>query len=128
MRVLIVAAMAVCVLTTAACQQMETRGPHGERVTATSPRAVTLRRGDSVPLTVAIDRENFTGPVTVSVAQLPNGVSADRSSMTVDSTTATFVLKATPSADLVRNQAVALTLEGQGGRKAMQYIDLTVTD
>ena len=44
------------------------------------------------------------------------------------STSATFVLVADKAADLVTHQAVAVTLEGPSGRRAMQYVDLSVTD
>lgn len=122
-------ALAACLFATAACQQMTTvRGPSGQAVTATTPEALVIHRGESVPLRVEIDRANFSGPVKVSIAQLPSGVEADRSSMTVDTTSATFALKASSKADLVRNQAVAVTIAAMDGRKAMQYVNLTVTD
>lgn len=109
-------------------QQMEIRGPGEQKIEATTPRSLTIRRGENVPLTVNIDRENLQGPVTVSVAQLPKGVAADRTSMTVDTTSATIVLKAALDADLVKNQALAVAIEDGAGRKAMKYVDLSVID
>ena len=128
MRAPIFAVLTACVLATAACKQMSVRGPEGQEVTATTPMSLTIRRGSTEPLQVAIDRENFHGPVTVTIAQLPKGVSADRSSMTVDTTSATFALKASTTADLVSNQAVSVTIAAMDGRKAMQYVSLTVVD
>ena len=122
------ACLAVCLFVAVGCQQMDVREPQGGRVTATSPRTVTIHRGESTSLTVAIDRESFAGPVKVSLSQLPSGVTVDRASMTVDTTSATFALTATRTADRVRNQAVVVTLEDDNGRRAMQYIDLTVTE
>lgn len=128
MRIAIPLALAAC-LAAAACEQTTAvRGPSGERVAATTPDALVIHRGESIPLRVEIDRTNFSGPVKVSIAQLPRGVEADRSSMTVDTTSATFALKAKSDADLVRNQAVAVTIAAMDGRKAMQYVNLTVTN
>jgi hypothetical protein len=128
MRTYVPFALAAC-LFAAACQEtMAVRGPRDEYVAATTPEALVIHRGESAPLRVEIDRVNFTGPVKVSIAQLPRGVDADRSSMTVDTTSATFALKAKRDADLVSNQAVAVTIAAMDGRKAMQYVNLTVTD
>jgi hypothetical protein len=128
MRSSMCAALAACLLAVAACQSTTVHGQQGRVLTATTPRSMTIRRGDSVPLQVAIDRENFTGPVTVSISQLPKGVEADRNSMNVETTSATFILKAAKTADLVSNQAVGVTVEDPNGAKALQYINLTVTD
>ena len=127
--VLAVAAVAACLLAATACRHTTTvHGPGGESVSATAPSSVWIARGKSTPLVVSIDRQNFTGPVTVSIAQLPSGVSADRSSMTVETTQATFALKASKTADLVQNQAVMVTISDANGRRATQYVQLTVTD
>jgi len=120
--------LTLALATAAGCHTTEVNGPGGESVAATTPRSLTLHRGSSIALEVDIDREQFTGPVTVSVSQLPKGVSADRASAKVESTMATFVLEASKTADLVSNQKIAVTVEGMGGRKAMQYISLDVTD
>lgn len=119
----------VCLAAAVGCKDVTTvRGPGGEKLTATTPRAVNIRRGESIPLEVGIDRVNFTGPVTVSISQLPRGIEVDKSSQNVETTSATFVLKASKTADLVANQAVLVTVESPDGRKASQYIDLTVAE
>lgn len=128
MRASIFAVVALCLVGTAACRTVEVRGPGGRTLAATTPRSMTMRRGEEAPLVIAIDRTNFTGPVKVSLSQLPKGVSVDRGSQSVETTQATFVLKASRQADLVGNQALMVVVEGPDGVRATQYIDLTVAD
>ncbi len=129
MKIAIPAALAACLLALAACHSEATvRGPQGQSVTATTPTSMTIHRGDSATLEVGIDRERFSGPVTVSIFQLPKGVESDKSSIKAETTSATFILKAGLSADLVANQAVGVTVEDPAGRKATQFVNLTVTD
>ncbi len=123
----LLAALAACILMTSACQSATVRGTDGQSLTATTVRSMTIRRGETAALEVAIDRQNFTGAVKVSISQLPKGVETDQSSMKVETTRATFVLAASASADLVSNQAVSITVEDPSGRQALQYVNLTVT-
>jgi len=122
------AALAASLLALSACQSATVRGTEGKSLTATTPSSMTIHRGDSLPLEVGIDREKFTGPVTVSIFQLPKGVESDTSSIKAESTSATFILKADKAADLVSNQAVGVTVEDPSGRKATQFVNFTVTD
>lgn len=128
MRIPTCAALAAVLFAAAACQQTSVRGPRGEELTATAPKWVTIHRGESVPLTVGIDRERFSGPVTVSLSQLPSGVAVDRRSQRVDTDAATFALSAKPDADLVARQALRVTVKGPDGRETTQYVDLTVAE
>ena len=121
--------VAMCAaLALAGCRSSQVNGPRGESITAVTPRSLQIRRGEQRPLEVDIDRENFTGPVTVSIWQLPKGVSSDKSSVKSETTAATFILTATKDAPLVENQAVGVTIEGMNGRSASHYVNLTVTD
>ena len=117
-----------CLLAGAACQSSTVRGTGGRSVTATTPTSMMIHRGDSAPLEIGIDRAQFTGAVTVSIFQLPKGVTADKASISAETTSATFILTATPSADLVTNQAVGVTVEALDGRKATQFINITVKE
>ena len=121
-------AAAACLFTAAACTSTTVRGPGNEAVTATTPDALTIHRGDSIPLKVSLDRDNFEGPVTVSISQLPKGVETDQSTKTVDSESATFSLKASHDADLVANQAIEVAVDAMDGRRATQYVALTVAE
>ena len=128
MRLLISAALVGCLLGLGGCQSATVRGTEGRSLTATTSRSMTMYRGESAPLEVGIDRENFTGPVTVSIFQLPRGVASDKATIHSETTSATFILTAASSADRVGNQAVGVTVEGPDGRKATQFVALTVTD
>lgn len=124
----LLSSLAVALLAVSACRQVTVRGPDGQEVTATTPRAITIHRGETIPLTVGISRERFTGPVTVAITQLPKGVVADRSSQTVETPDATFSLVASNDADLVANQAVGVTVDAMDGRRATQFVALTVAE
>jgi hypothetical protein len=90
---------------------------------------MTIQRGESATLEVGIGRERFTGPVTVSIFQLPAGVVADRSSIEAETTTATFILKADADADLVENHAADVTASaGPGGIAVSQSISIDVRE
>ena len=121
-------AVAAILFAAAACNSTTVRGPEGEAVTATAPSALTIHRGDSIPLKVALDRDKFEGPVTVSISQLPKGVETDHVTQTVDTSSATFSLKASNNADLVANQAVNVTVDAMDGRRLTQYVAITVAE
>lgn len=122
------AALAACLLALSACQSVTVRGTQDRSLTATTPRSMTIHRGGSAPLEIGIDRNNFTGPVTVSLFQLPRGVESDKSSIKAETTTVTFILKADKAADLVSSQEVGVTVEDPDGRQATQFFKLTITD
>ena len=121
------AALTACVLSAAACQSATVRGDDDTAVTATTVRSLTIRRGGTANLEVGLTRRNFTGPVEVSISNLPKGVDADDGSMKVDANATTFILRASSTADLVTNHAVAITVEDPDGREATQHVSLTVT-
>ncbi len=127
-RLVLPTAFAASLLGASACQSATVRGTDGRSLTARTPIAMTLHRGASAPLEIGIDRERFNGPVVVSVFQLPGGVTADKSSIKSESTSATFILAASRNADLVKNQALGVTVADPEGRTATQFVDLTVTD
>lgn len=120
--------LTLCLIAAAGCRQTQMRGPEGQTITTTTPRSISVHRGGSVALEVGIDRERYTGPVKVTVSQLPRGVRADRPSATFETTSATFVLEAAPNADLVTNQQVAIIVSGLGGRETTQYVELDVLE
>ena len=121
-----VALEGLCVL--AGCQTATVRGPEGKMMTVEVPMAVTVQRGPTQPLTIEIERGDFTDPVTVSVSQLPAGVTVDKASKTVETDAATFMLKADKDAAMVVNQAVRVNVTGPGGMAATKYVKLTVKE
>ena len=128
MKLYMPAALMACLLAVAACHSTTVRGTQGRSRTATTPISMTLHRGETASLEVGIDRERFTGPVTVTIFQLPRGVVSDKSSIEAETTSATFILKAGSAADLVSNQAVGVKVEDPDGRQATQFVNFTVTD
>jgi hypothetical protein len=126
MRTATLVLVAVGLLATAACQTVTVRGPDDKKLAATTPLAMTLHRGESKALEVGIDRDNFSGPVTVSVSQLPPGVEVDRNDQKVETQSATFALTASANAELVAGQPIGVTVEGMDGRRATQFVALTV--
>ena len=105
MRTAFALVVAAALLTGTGCRTTTVRGPEGESLTATTPRTVTIKRGETVPVEIGIDQRNFTGPVTVSISQRPSGVQTDTESQKVETTTATFMLSASKSASLVTDRA-----------------------
>jgi hypothetical protein len=64
--------------------------------------------------------------VTVSLSQLPRGVSVDAMTQTVQTDKAVFVLSASPKADLVGNQRVKIVAKGPNGVEETQYMSVNV--
>lgn len=115
-------------LLTLGCQHSTVHGDDGTAVTVTTPRSITVKRGSSALLVVGIDRERFSGPVSVELGQLPDGVTADNESRSVETTSTTFVLEASHSAALVRNHSFHVTLEANDGHATTQEVTLSVVD
>jgi hypothetical protein len=107
------------------CEKTTVQGPGGQAMTISTPRSVAISRGETRALSINVDRKNFDDPVRVSIAQLPEGVSADRTTKTIETDAATFMLSAAPTATMVVNQQVRITVAG-GDMRATEYFALTV--
>ena len=101
-------------------------GQAGQALTLSAPRSETISRGQTKTIEVGLARSGFTGPVRLTIAQLPAGVSAADAAMEVQTDAATFVLTASKDAALVENQSVRVAAEGPGGMEATEYFKLTV--
>jgi hypothetical protein len=133
MRFLTIAALTMVLMATAACDSMyrgenytAVRDTGGREVAVSTQRSVTIRRGEQAALTVDVDRERYSGPVTVSISGLPTGVRADDKMMKVETAQATFILEASRDAVIVRGAPATVRIEGPGGMAATQYVDITV--
>ncbi len=97
---------------------------------ASSPGSLSVARGASGASTIAINRTNFTGAVTMSASGLPSGVTVafnPSAATTGNSVTATFSASSTAtlgaatvtitatSGSTTRTTTVALTVTGGGG-------------
>jgi hypothetical protein len=83
-----------------------------------------VNQGASVNTVVTLARTNFTGPVTLAVANLPTGVTATFDSSTVGGTRATLTLTAATNAAL---GAAALTVQASGTGITAVTAPLTLT-
>lgn len=116
----------LALVTLLGCQQIITDPPHDASVSMTIPQSVTIQQGKTQNVTVAVHRYNYTQPVTVSLSELPEGVSAKESSLSVTGDSATFVLTAGAKAKLVANHPVTVSIEGPGDDHGKSSMLLTV--
>jgi hypothetical protein len=126
MRPLIRLALGAIVVLAAGCTTTTVQGPEGQKMTVLASGGAVVHRGGSEAVEITIDRKNFTGPVEVTLSELPQGVKADQDSKTVATNKATFLLTVSDSADLVQNQAVKITVKGPGDMETTQYLKLSV--
>lgn len=93
--------------------------PPGFRITSTSPTNIRVPRGGSSPLTVNVQRVGgFTGPINITAANLPAGVTAPVTTIAAAATSGTLTFSATTSAGLA---AVAA-----GTAAAAQQVDISL--
>lgn len=125
-RTMIVMFSATLLLAAAGCQKAQVRGSGGREMTLTTPRSITITRGETKAVEVGVDRKMFADPVTVRLSRLPNGVNAERLSQTIETDAATFLISAARDATLVVNQPVEVTAEGPDNMVVTDHIPLTV--
>ena len=108
------------------CAETTVRGPENKSLTLVVPRSLAIHQGQTEAVEVGIQREKVPGRVRVWISQLPGGVTARESSMTVETDAATFVLTADETAGRVAEHVVMVTAEGPEGMRATGEIRLTV--
>lgn len=130
---LALAGIAVAAITAATgCDQMSSTvsGKSGKKLTLVSLADQTVRQGDANKLGVTIVRQDFDSVVTISIADLPSGVSVaggsnleiPKGSLKMDSMT----LVAARDAAVVKDHRVAVTAKGPDGISVTEYFNLTV--
>jgi hypothetical protein len=121
--------LAAATMMTAGCQQATITGPGDRELSMEFPAYVTIQRGSSERMEVEIHRTATREPVTVSISNLPDGVTAKQTRQTVETNEVTFMLEADRNAALVSNQAVSITLTGrQDDQSVTEHFKLTVSD
>jgi len=82
----------------------------GAALALVAPEAEVIRVGDTERIPVLVDRAGFTGPVTLQIGPLPEGVELVEREVIVgaDARRVTFSLHATPEARPVQDFAVAI--------------------
>lgn len=122
MRTLTVGLVALAAFMTAGCgQEVTVTGSGGKEMTTHAPETVVLHRGRSEFVKIAVEREGFRGPVTVMLSQLPEGVSVDGSSRTIETDMATFKLTAGQDAELIGGHQVRVTATAEDMRSDMHF-------
>lgn len=125
---MITALLPVVLAFQAGCQKSTVEGPRNEKLTLLKPSAVTIERGRTEKVMVNIQRQNVTGPVAVNFENLPDGVKIEQNGRNIEGDSATFVLEADDSADLVTNHAARVTIKGPDGMAVAETFDVTVRE
>jgi hypothetical protein len=86
------------------------------KLTLKTPSDVSLKQGDSAPVTIHIARDKFNDPVQLKFTGLPEGVSILENDTTIsqDAHSAKLTLKATNGAKVVDDQPVMVFATGGG--------------
>lgn len=98
------------------------------RLTLLKPADQTIRQGEMNKVAIAINRDNFSDPVTVRFDNLPRGIHVMESEKKIESgeNIVSYTLHADPDADLVGKHLVNVTVEGPDGLATTETFALTV--
>ena len=103
-------------------------GAATRKLTVKSPGMQTITQDGTDEMTVSIDRDNFTGPVTIEVRNLPAGVTVLTQELTLanEKSSTTVTLKAGPTAAPVSDHVVTLAAKAADMPEAVTDFKLTV--
>lgn len=120
---------ALVVLGTAAgCDKQTATGKTGTALTVYKPMNETIKPGDRGEVDVRVNRDDFDGPLTVLVTDLPAGVRVTNSTMTIpkDDSKLTLQLAADPTAAIVKDHVVNVRVTGADGLTAYESFKVSV--
>lgn len=85
------------------------------KLSVTSPGSQTVTQDRTDELTVSIDRDGFSGPVTIELKNLPKGVTVETKDLTLpaDKNSLTVTVKAAPDAPAVVDHLVSVTAKAK---------------
>jgi hypothetical protein len=136
MRMLYAAALSVGLLCPIGCEQKSGTAPSTDPAKPGAVRKLTIRVSGDHTITqdktdevmINVDRDNFSGPVTLDVRSLPKGVSVDTKEMTVpaDKPVFTLTLKAAPDAQPVVDHKFQIVAKAQDIPEVVTDVKLTV--
>ena len=121
------------------CQETTTTGPATKTTSSGKPlvkkltvmeaKSQTIKQGDTDKVTIMINRDNFDDPVTISLNDLPAGVTVIGHEMTIPagSSSLTVELKANPDA-AVGDHMVQVAAKAPGLDENVQSFKLTVKE
>jgi hypothetical protein len=119
--------LAACALVAVGCGEKSTvTGEAGKALTIHQPAAVTITRGESAKVTIAIDRNGVEGPVSITFTDLPVGVTVEASDMKIiGNNEGVYTLMATKDAQMVANNESHVT--ATGGKNMSATVKMMVT-
>jgi hypothetical protein len=105
-------------------------GPGGKKLTLKTPTDTTLKQGDTRYVTVSITKTKFDEPVTVTLSDLPAGVTADETKKTIEKgqDSVKFTLKAANDAKPEKGQKVKVTAKSSDMSEGPLEFTLNVTE
>lgn len=121
-----IACSCVLAFSLAGCERTTVEGPANKKLTLTKPASVTIRQGETEKINIGIDRDNFTGAVSLKFERMPAGVDVADATREISGDDATFVLTADQDASLVENHSATVTAEGPDGMKVTEAFTITV--
>lgn len=85
------------------------------KLTVKSPGSQTVTQDKTDELTVSIDRDNFSAPVTIELKNLPKGVTVETKDLTLpaDKNSLTVTVKAAPDAPAIVDHPVTVTAKAK---------------
>jgi len=118
----------VCVLALAGCESTNARAPGGKELTVTTaPSLILTRGGGPQEQQFAVNRIGFSNPVTLTITELPSGVTATPSKTTVEAGTTMVSFSAAPNAPLVANhKAKVVGSAGPGQVEVVHFFSISV--
>ncbi|HYC78136.1 MAG TPA: hypothetical protein VEI02_10965 [Planctomycetota bacterium] len=112
----------------AACSSTTESNDRGASLTLVEPGDQTLERGETNQIMVAINRDNFSGPVTIRFENLPRGVTVVEPNPTIPAgeRVKRFTLRADVDAAVVENHRVVIRADGADGLMVTEAFNVTV--
>jgi hypothetical protein len=139
-------------LLAAGCKERTTvESASGKQLTLTAPSDVAIARGGTVDVKIHIGRKEFTGPVLVEFAHLPEGVAiagsgsggvtvdagpvhvdvgkgVDKGPRKIEGDEAVYTLKASDNAVFVKDHEATVTAKGPEDLTVSKTLKITVRD
>lgn len=111
--------------TSACSKEAAASGTRGTRLSLTQPSNQTVTQGESNKILISVDRTGFAGPVSIALTNLPRGITAEGDTIPSGETSRNVVLVAAPTAEVVDNRIVTVTVKG-ADISLTQTFELTV--
>jgi len=110
----------------ASCSEKEAHGSGETKLELTAPASQSIRRGETHPVAIQIDRDGFEGSVEIAFSNLPRGVTVPvGGSIPAGESSREFVLAAAPDATVVANHPVTVTASARDMR-VTQTFEVTI--